>query len=461
MSLSSKLKRFSFRLPQGAEIMLQLFLFICDMFLLNYIFQKTFYIWLNNRAPVAPYLTSYHQVKWYLFAFYVFFGTISGLFTLRSLKAASDILFHVTSSLLSTFIVFNLVGFMSRSFAALSHNFPRPIMLIATSISIIAVFLLRIIVSRIFRPHPNLVKAIIVGDPVEGKRIINHFHRRGGVRFRIVRTMKSNEIDELASEVVFKHAHEIFVTDTNINLDKFWAQIYYQRKEEPHKFNVRISVDPSKTAASIGLRSLEDFPLITICSQPLNGFQKFIKRTFDILFSLFAIIITSPVMLLTAILVKIDSPGPIFYKQKRVGLNGKEFDVIKFRSMRMGSEAQTGPTISTADDPRVSKLGKFIRKFGIDELPQFFLVLTGEMSVVGPRPERPFFVNDYFEFQGRRLSVKPGVTGLAAVNSRYYLKLVDKVSYDYYYIDYYNILLDIKIVFQTVWVLLFEPNYSK
>lgn len=461
MSLNMKLKRFSFRLPQGAEWMLSLLFLICDMFLLNFVFKETFRIWLADSYPLDPYITSYNQVKWYLFAFYIFFGFITGLFSLRALKAASDIVFHTTSSLLSTFVVFNLVGFMSRSFATLSHNFPRPIMLIATSISIVVIFLLRIFVSRIVKPHPNLVKAIIIGDPSEGKRIINHFHRRGGVRFRIVRSMKSSEIDELASEVIFKHVHEVFVTDPGINLDKFWAQIYYHRKEEPHKFNVRISVDPSKTVASIGLRSLEDFPLITICSQPLTPIQKFLKRTFDVLFSIFAIIITSPVMLLTAILVKIDSPGPVFYKQKRVGLNGKEYDVIKFRSMRMGSEAQSGPTVSTADDPRVSKLGKFIRKYGIDELPQFFLVLTGDMSVVGPRPERPFFVNESYAFQGRRLSVKPGVTGLAAVNSRYYLKLEDKVTYDYYYIDYYNILLDIKIVFQTVWVLLFEPNYSK
>lgn len=461
MSFNSKLKRFSFRLPQGAEGMLSLFLVICDMFLLNFVFKETFQIWLADSNPLNLYITSYNQVKWYLFSFYVFFGIISGLFSLRSLKAASDIIFHTTSSLLSTFIVFNLVGFMSRSFASLSHNFPRPIMLIATAISIVVVFLLRILVTRLFRPHPNLVKAIIIGDPAEGKRIINHFHRRGGVRFRIVRSMKSDEIDELASEVVFKHAHEVFVTDPNINLDKFWAQIYYQRKEEPHKFNVRISVDPSKTVASIGLRSLEDFPLVTICSHPLSSSQRFIKRIFDVCFSIFAIIVASPVMLLTALWVKIDSPGPVFYKQKRVGLNGKEYDVIKFRSMRMGSEAQSGPTVSTADDPRVSKLGKFIRKFGIDELPQFFLVLTGDMSVVGPRPERPFFVNDSYAFQGRRLSVKPGVTGLAAVNSRYYLKLEDKVTYDYYYIDNYSILLDIKIVFQTVWVLLFEPNYSE
>ena len=141
MSLSSKLKRFSFRLPQGAESILSATLLIVDMFLLDFVFKKTFFIWLQNLGPVDTYLTSYNQVKWYLFSFYVFFGTISGIFSLRSLKAASDILFHVTSSLLSSFIVFNLVGFMSRSFAMLSHNFPRPIMLIATTISIFVVFL--------------------------------------------------------------------------------------------------------------------------------------------------------------------------------------------------------------------------------------------------------------------------------------------------------------------------------
>lgn len=440
---------------------MSLSLLLLDMILLDFIFKQTFHLWLIESSSIDPYINSYNQVKWYLFSLYVFFGLTTGLFNIRSLKAASDIIFHSMGSLLSAFVAFNLIGFMSREFAALSHNFPRPVMLIATGVSIFVIFLSRAIVTRIFKPHPNLIKAIIIGDYAEGKRIINHFHRRGGVRFRIVRSMQPEEIDQLASEVIFKHAHEVFVTDTNLNLDKFWAEIYYQRKEEPHKFNVRISVDPSKTAASMGLRSLEDFPLITICSHPLNPIQKFLKRSFDILFSIFAIIITSPIMLLTAILVKLDSPGPIFYKQKRVGINGKEYDVIKFRSMKVGSEAESGPKISTADDPRVSKFNKFIRKFGIDELPQFFLVLTGEMSVVGPRPERPFFVNEEYQFQGRRLSVKPGVTGLAVVNSRYYLKLTDKVTYDYYYLDYYNILLDIKIVFQTIWVLLFEPNYSK
>lgn len=446
------------RLPQGAEKLVTASLLVFDALFLNAVFVGIFTLWLRGTPKIEVYLSSYFQVRWWLFGLYVFFGLFSGIFNIRKLNAASDIFSHTTNTLLASFISFNLLTFFSRTLASHTHTFPRPIFLLATAVCAIAAFALRALVSTLFRPHPLLVRAIIIGDEAEGRRIIKHFHRRGGVRFRIVNVMQSSQQDDLASEVVFRHAHEVFVTDPTINLDSFWAKIYYNRKVEPHEFKVRIAVDSRKAAGTVGLQSLEDFPLITICSQPLNRMQRIVKRSFDIVFAIFALLITFPAMLSAAILVRLDSPGPIFYKQKRVGRYGKEFDVIKFRSMRVGSEAKSGPTVSTADDTRVSPLGKFLRRFGIDELPQFFLVLTGEMSVVGPRPERQFFVKDYYEFQGRRLSVKPGVTGLAAVNSRYYLRLVDKVTYDYYYLDNYSLILDIKIVFQTVWVLLFESN---
>ncbi|MDD3145681.1 MAG: sugar transferase [Candidatus Riflebacteria bacterium] len=438
--------------------MVSLALFVFDALLLNQIFVLTFSLWLGSEQQMYIYLNSYYQVRWVFLGLYTGFGLLSGIFDIRKLGSASDIFSHVTNSLLASFVGFNLLAFFSRTIASYAHTFPRPIFLLATGLSIVSAFLLRAIVSSLFRPHPRLVRAIIIGDHVEGRRIIKHFHRRGGVRFRIVHVMAADQVDELAAEVVFRHAHEVFVTNPSIDLDNFWAQIYYQRKEEPHDFKVRISVDPRKAAGTVGLQSLEDFPLITIASRPMDALQRFVKRSFDIGFSIFALLVSMPVMVTAALLVRLDSPGPVFYKQKRVGRYGKEFDVIKFRSMRVGSEAKVGPTVATADDPRISKLGKFLRRTGIDELPQFFLVLTGEMSVVGPRPERPFFVKDYYEFQGRRLSVKPGVTGLAAVNSRYYLRLVDKVTYDYFYLDNYSIVLDIKIVFQTVWVLLFESN---
>ncbi len=456
--LKKRSKFSGIRLPLGAEKIVSFFLLLFDAFLLDQVFRLTFSLWLRSDPQIHIYFNSYYQLRWLLLGLYATFGFFMGIFNIRRLNAASDIFSHVTGALMASFVSFNLLAFFSRTIAGHAHTFPRPIFLMATGLCVITAFLIRALAASIFRPQPKLLRAIIIGDQAEGRRIIKHFHRRGGSRFRIVHTMTADQQHDLASEVVFRHAHEVFVTDPAINLDSFWAQIYYSRKEEPHDFKVRISIDPRKAAGTVGLQSLEDFPLITISSRPMTAAQRFLKRSFDIAFAIFALLISMPVMIFAAILVRLDSPGPIFYKQKRVGRYGKEFDVVKFRSMRVGSEARSGPTVSTADDPRISPLGKFLRRFGIDELPQFFLVLTGEMSVVGPRPERPFFVRDYYEFQGRRLAVKPGVTGLAAVNSRYYLRLVDKVTYDYYYLDNYSLVLDIKIIFQTIWVLLFESN---
>lgn len=461
MSTKSGLLNFGgIRLPNGAENLLAILLLFCDGLILHFLFVELFKFWLRNFQEIEIYLRSYHNVKWYLLGLYLFFAFISGCYNIRKFRTASDNFSSLMKAILLTTFSFYMAAFFSRELTIYAHSFPRPIFALATIGSLIVLFLLRAAITCVFKPHAILLKAIIIGDIAEGRRIITHFHRKGGVRFRIIRTMSANEIDELAAEVLLKHVHEIFVTDPTINLDKFWGHIYYDRKEKPHDFNVRITIDSKKASGGAGLKSLDDYPLITIPSSPLTPMQCFVKRTFDILFSIFALIITSPIMLLTSILVRLDSPGPVFYKQRRVGLYGKDYDVIKFRSMRTGSEATNGPTVSTADDPRVSKFGKFIRHFGIDELPQFFLVLTGDMSVVGPRPERPYFVDKYYEFQGRRLASKPGVTGLAAVNSRYYLNLTDKVTYDYYYLDNYSLTLDLKIIFQTIWVLIFKSDSS-
>lgn len=445
-------------MPRGAEKIISAVLFVCDSLAMHAIFIAVFYVWLGGLESQELYYESYMQVRYYLLALYVFFGLFTGIFNIRNLSTASENFFCSSNTLLLSFISFNFITFFSRNMAAVAHTFPRPIFLLATIFNILAVFFIRAIMMSLFRAEAVIKRAVIIGDEAEARRIIRHFHRRGGVRFRIVKVLKTEQLDGLAAEVIFLHAHEVFVTDSNINLDGFWAQIYYGRREEPHSFKVRIAIDPRKAMGNAALQSLEDFPLLTINSLPLTGFQRMYKRAFDICFSVFAILISLPAMLATALLMRFDSPGPMFYKQKRVGRYGKEFNVIKFRSMRPGAEAGVGPQVASPDDPRIGRLGHFLRRFGLDELPQFFLVLTGEMSVVGPRPERPFFVREYQEFQGRRLSVKPGVTGLAAVNSRYYLRMTDKVAYDYFYLDKYSLLLDIKIIFQTVWVLVFEST---
>jgi len=187
------------------------------------------------------------------------------------------------------------------------------------------------------------------------------------------------------------------------------------------------------------------------------------RRVGDILVSLMLMIATLPVMALTALLIRLDSPGPVLYRQERVGLHGRVFTLFKFRSMRQDAEAR-GPAWAQQEDPRVTRIGAFIRRARIDELPQLINVLKGEMGFVGPRPERPHFVDQLAEvipFYRDRACVKPGITGWAQVNYPYGASIEDarqKLSYDLYYVKHRNLFLDILILFATVRVILFQEG---
>ena len=185
-----------------------------------------------------------------------------------------------------------------------------------------------------------------------------------------------------------------------------------------------------------------------------------IKRVFDILCSLVLIVIAAPLMLVTAFAIKLESQGPIFYRQERVGANNKSFKVSKFRSMRTDAEKDGKPRWATAKDDRVTRVGNIIRLVRIDELPQLFNVLTGDMSLVGPRPERPFFVEQLtneIPYYAVRHSIKPGVTGWAQVRYKYGATIEDsqeKLQYDLYYVKNHSLFLDCVILFETVGVVL-------
>lgn len=185
-----------------------------------------------------------------------------------------------------------------------------------------------------------------------------------------------------------------------------------------------------------------------------------IKRAFDILFASILILLALPVMIVTAFLIVAENGFPLIYRQERVGLNGRLFNVIKFRSMRRDAEKDGKPIWAKAQDDRVTKVGKIIRKLRIDELPQLFSVLKGDMSLVGPRPERPFFVDQLTKeipFYAVRHSVKPGVTGWAQVRYHYGATVEDsaeKLQYDLYYVKNHSLFLDMVVLFETVGVVL-------
>ncbi len=177
---------------------------------------------------------------------------------------------------------------------------------------------------------------------------------------------------------------------------------------------------------------------------------EFLIRLLDIGGSLAILAVSLPVMMVSALLIKITSRGPVFYRQERVGQGGRLFTLCKFRTMINDAEKHVGPVLATKDDDRVTPVGRILRQMRIDELPQIYNILRGDMSLVGPRPERPFFVVRHKALQGVRLAVKPGLTGLAQVRSLYDLKPAHKARYDHLYVQNRSVLLNIRILLQTI-----------
>lgn len=207
------------------------------------------------------------------------------------------------------------------------------------------------------------------------------------------------------------------------------------------------------------------FPLIDILPQHMPEWERQLKRLMDIFISGGVLLIFFPIWLLIALAIKLDSNGPIFYKQERVGRDGKKFTMYKFRSMIHDAESKTGPKWAQRKDPRITRVGRIIRKPRLDEAPQFYNVLKGEMSLIGPRPERPYFVEKFkreIPFYARRLLVKPGITGWAQIKGEYDTSIENvktKLQYDLFYLENMSLRMDLKVILNTIYVMLIGKGH--
>ncbi len=309
--------------------------------------------------------------------------------------------------------------------------------------------------------HDQLIKHKAMGLDVKGYVSSNGFSKNDN--YREVSILGSvSEIENLIDEV---NAQEIIIA-----LEKDDHDILIQLISKCDQKNVGIKIVPdlyeilsgqAKTSQIYGM------PLIDIMPQLMPEWEKKLKRLLDLSLSLIIILITFPFCLIVAIAIKLDSSGPVLFSQERCGQNGKVFNMVKFRSMVKDAEKMSGPVWSQKDDPRITKVGKFIRRVRIDEIPQMINVLKGEMSFVGPRPERPFFVeklSNEIPYYKRRLKVRPGITGWAQVKHKYDETLEDvkiKLKYDLFYIENMSLRMDFKIILRTIYVVLFgKGHYS-
>ncbi len=210
----------------------------------------------------------------------------------------------------------------------------------------------------------------------------------------------------------------------------------------------------------IRTQQLYGLPLVEIMPGPMSSWERVVKRMMDVAVSLVVLAVFAPIWLVVAVAIKVDSRGPVLYRQQRVGRDGKLFTIYKFRSMVENAESETGPKWAERDDPRITRVGHILRKLRIDEIPQFINVLKGDMSLVGPRPERPFFVEQFkkeIPLYLRRTQVRPGITGWAQIKGKYDRSLEDvkrKLKYDLYYLENMSLKLDLKILVRTFYVML-------
>jgi Undecaprenyl-phosphate glucose phosphotransferase len=203
------------------------------------------------------------------------------------------------------------------------------------------------------------------------------------------------------------------------------------------------------------VEELEGLPVVSLAQSPITGWSRLGKRAMDLVLALTGLVVLSPVLGLIALGVRLSSPGRVFYRQERMGLDGRSFAMLKFRSMHPGAEAESGPVWAAVDDARRTRLGRTLRRFSLDELPQLWNVVKGDMSLVGPRPERPFFVHQFKTLIPQymlRHKVKSGLTGWAQVNGlRGNTSLEKRIEYDLYYIQNWSLLLDVKILLLTLY----------
>ena len=296
--------------------------------------------------------------------------------------------------------------------------------------------------------------AIIVGktdDEILNKRI-KHLNRLGYV---------IDKVYENLDDINFKDIRTLFW-----NIDKFSISKLselYEKQIIPLNIKVNfISNFFAEVSSRWQTYNVAGLPIMYIHRSKIKGINNLIKRLFDIIFSLFAIILLLIPWIIIAILVKLSSKGPIFYLQERITKDEKLFKIIKFRTMRVDAEKQTGPKWAEKDDPRRTKIGAFLRKTSLDETPQFINVLLGQMSIVGPRPERPVFVEKFkkeIPSYSLRHQVRAGITGWAQINGwRGNTSIKERVLFDLFYINNWSLLFDIKIVLRTIFELFFQKE---
>jgi len=370
----------------------------------------------------------------------------------------------------ATLITVAFIAFVLRD----QLEYQRSMVVLAWAASMVTVSLGRVIHSRVQRSFQRrnigAERVLIVGTGEVGRMILQKVQHTPNLGYTVIGFVDSNggtekvmglpvlgAIEDLPHIIENHEIGEVIIGLPEATHEELVGIISQAERE---KVSIRVFPDVFQIMASeVTISDLGGLPLLTIRDVALRGWKLTLKRGVDIMLSSIFLLFASPIMMLTAIAIKLDSPGPVFFVQERMGLDAKPFKMLKFRSMRQDAEAQ-GPGWTTKNDPRRTRIGSLIRKTSIDELPQFINVLMGDMSLVGPRPEQPAYVEQFRQSIPRymdRHREKAGITGWAQINGlRGDTSIAERTKYDLWYIENWSLWLDFKIMLRTAFRILLD-----
>ena len=417
--------------------------------ILTAVFAYVWYAYYSTQI-ILPY---YRRGTWVLITIYALlvwlFFRVYGGFKLGYLKKTDMLYSQLISITAVDFVAYFLISLIGRDFMRVTP------MIVLTLIDLCFISVWTLVIGKIyFIIYPPRKLIILYGSHQAAALVLKMSQRVD--KYMICESISINEPEDKIRELILKY-EGVIICDIPAEQRNDYLKFCYEN-------SVRAYIAPK--ISDIIIRGADDIrlfdtPLLLCRNYGLDVEQRTLKRLFYIVFSLFAILFFSPIMIFSAIAIKLHDGGPILFKQKRLTIDGKVFNVLKFRSMVVDAEKLSGPVLASEDDPRITPIGKFLRKFRLDELPQLLNILKGDMSVVGPRPERPELSEEYkkempeFEF---RLKVKAGLTGYAQVIGVYDTVPYDKLKMDLMYIENYSFRMDLQIILMTIKTMLFPPK---
>lgn len=422
----------------------RMFIIMLDVLVYNLSIYASFWFKFGGEIPLRNFQT-FESSAVFISISFILLNMLLGTYIFYN-RISSDIIFVTVIGQILMSLGIMIITFAGRWFA-----FPRSVIFYSFLIGVLLLSIYRITVYKLYMKLGSDKKVVIIGHEKDVAPAVQNFSTHKNNKHKVSAVIIGNCYENLVK--LIDETDIVYLASKLEEAEKI--KIYQLVTQKDKKLFLNTTFENLITI-NANIMNFDDESIIESTGFNIQPEDALFKRIFDIVVSLVLLIIALPFMLLTAILVKVSSPGPIIYKQIRITKDQREFPIYKFRSMSATAEAKSGPVLAKSNDARVTPVGKFIRAVRFDELPQLINVLKGDMSIIGPRPERPYFVDQFNEenpYYYLRHNVRAGITGYAQVYGKYVSDYNSKLKFDLLYIKKYSILLDLKILLQTIKIL--------